>query len=161
MNLIEPTTEPIYGWRYFRDIRSASVGIRDYTNIVEPLLALPEDIKLIGDSTYWVIWKDSYMEAECMEAPFPLRKEILKDHLSTGKCACGIYLKPTLEDIQAYGKVSGTYTYPRVYAYCKGWGLCVEGRAGLRCQYVQVLALSSDSEVFIGKKFWGIEVMPF
>jgi len=145
---LQQETEPIYGYRYFRMYQ----GLDGKT-----------EEGLVGDSPFLVIWDKPYMQAQCMVVGSD-RYATCEQHLLetilpypyNRSCGCGIYLKKSYQEAFEYGY---SLPYPRIIAYCKAWGICVEGTYGIRCQHVQVLGLESIDKYFIGREFWGLKVV--
>lgn len=145
-------TEPIYGWRGYY-IRFNG----DFNKFV-----------IKGEYAFGPTWTSPTLQAECLAGNRPdglervkrypysdisdlkLRAEL---HLREGVCECGIYSLPADRPPPV-----GVYAYWDIFAYCKLWGVMVEGAKGLRSQYAEITELYTRDAPFIGKKFFGLEV---
>lgn len=85
-------------------------------------------------------WYGNTFESKC-ESPYYAnfhwgeQEKILnsKVHLNQGICTCGCYMTHDLK----HGQVASGM----IQAECVGWGICVEGINGVRCEFVRIEAL--------------------
>lgn len=103
------------------DLRSPIVGNRVYN--------LRPDGFLCGQ--FLQVWENKTMLARC-------NGEDVEPHLRTGEHTCGIYIAQKTSTEYYINLLDGAVG---VEAKVHGWGVCVEGETGTRCQYCTIDSL--------------------
>ena len=115
-------------------------------NIIEPLRGLrfynlqagryANDWILVGG--FGGLWPTIEQRAECVVTPSPDSYEACRQHLLTGTCRCGFYLRTDMLPIESWRPIRAT---------CIGWGAADVWEQGARVEHIRLDSLQINEDI--------------